>query len=53
MAAARKVVGLSITEADLAELQSIARSRTDPANRVERARILLRYRDDPSTWGLG
>jgi transposase len=53
MAAARKVVELSITEAEQAELQSIARSRTEPASRVERARILLRYRDDPSSYGVG
>lgn len=53
MAAARRVVELLITEPDLAELQSIARSRTEPASRVERARILLRYRDDPSSYGVG
>jgi transposase len=53
MAAARKVVELSITEAEQAELQSIARSRTEPASRVERARILLRYRDDSSSYGVG
>ena len=53
MAAARKVVELSITEVEQAELQSIARSRTEPASRVERARILLRYRDDPSSYGVG
>jgi hypothetical protein len=32
----------------LAELESIARSRTEPAGRVERARVLLAYRQDPS-----
>jgi transposase len=53
MAAARKVVELSITGAEQTELQSIARSRTEPASRVERARILLRYRDDPSSYGVG
>jgi transposase len=53
MAAARKVVELSITAVEQAELQSIARSRTEPASRVERARILLRYRDDPSSYGVG
>jgi hypothetical protein len=53
MAPARKVVELSITEADLAELQSIARSRTEPANWVERARILLHYRNDPSSCRVG
>ena len=45
--------GSSIGESDLAELQSIARSRTEPASRVERARILLRYRDDPSHYAVG
>jgi transposase len=53
MAAARKVVELSITEKDLAELQSIARSRTEPASRVERARILLHYREEPSCYVVG
>ena len=36
----------------MAKLRSIARSRTEPASRVERARILLRYRDDPSSYGV-
>lgn len=40
-------------EADAARLAAIARSRTEPASRVERARILLRYRDDPSSYGVG
>ena len=53
MAAARKVVELSMTDEDLARLQSIARSRTESASRVERARILLRYREDPSCYGAG
>jgi hypothetical protein len=53
MAAVRKVVELSITEVEQVELQSIARSRTEPASRVERARILLHYRDDPSSYGVG
>jgi transposase len=46
-------VELSITEKDLAELQSIARSRTEPASRVERARILLHYREEPSCYVVG
>jgi transposase len=53
MAAARKVVELAIGEEDAAELRSIARSRTEPASRVERARILLHYRDDPSCYVVG
>src|ERR1700721_907501 len=53
MAALRKVVEISIGAADAATLQSIARSRTEPASRVERARMLLRYRDDPSHYAVG
>jgi transposase len=53
MAALRKVVEITIGDADAARLQSIARSRTEPANRVERARILLRYREDPSLYAVG
>jgi transposase len=53
MAAARKVVEITIGAADLAELHAIARSRTEPASRVERARILLRYRDNPSHYAVG
>ena len=53
MAALRKVVEMSIDEADAIQLQSIARSRTEPASRVERARILLRYRDNPSHYAVG
>ena len=53
MAALRKVVEITIGDADVAKLQSIARSRTEPARRVERARILLRYRDNPSSYAVG
>ena len=53
MAALRKVLEISIGDADAAKLQSIARSRTEPASRVERARILLGYRDDPSLYAVG
>ena len=53
MAAQRKVVPITIGEADACKLQSIARSRTEPASRVERARILLHYRDDPSHYAVG
>ena len=38
MAAIRKVVELPLTDKDLTKLQSIARSRTESASRVERAR---------------
>jgi hypothetical protein len=41
MTAWRRVIELSIGDADVEKLTSIARSRTEPASRVERARILL------------
>ena len=53
MAAARKVVELPIGETELAELRSIARSRTEPASHVARARMLLHHRDDPSCHAAG
>jgi transposase len=53
MAAGRKVVELTMSDAEVAELQSIARSRTEPASRVERARILLLYSDNPSCYAVG
>ena len=53
MAAPRRVIDISITEDDLAQLERIARSRTEPAGWVERARILLAYRADPSAHAVG
>ena len=53
MAAPRRVVELSIGGDDLARLETIARSRTEPAIRVERARMLLAYRADPSSTAVG
>ena len=53
MAARRKVVEISIGASDAARLGSIARSRTEPASRVERARILLHYREEPSYYAVG
>src|ERR1700732_2561932 len=48
MAAWRRAIELSLGDEDTAKLGSIAQSRTEPASRVERARILLAYREDPS-----
>jgi hypothetical protein len=45
MAAWRWAIELSLGNADAAKLRSIAQSRTEPASRVERARILLTYRE--------
>jgi transposase len=53
MAAPRLVVDLTIEDEDVTKLMAIARSRTEPASRVERARMLLAYRDDPSFFGVG
>src|SRR5436853_1273027 len=53
MAAWRQAIELAIGEEDLAALGAIARSRTEPASRVERARMLLAYREDPSFFKVG
>ena len=53
MAGRRKAIELAIGKADLAALRAIARSRTEPAGRVERARILLAYREDASFFAVG
>ena len=53
MAARRQVIEITIGDDDLARLEAIARSRTEPACRVERARILLAYRADPSSHAVG
>ena len=52
MAAPRRVIDLRIEEVDLTRLRQIARSRTEPSSQVERARILLAYRADPSSYGV-
>jgi transposase len=53
MAAARRVIEISIEDEDLVRLEAIARSRTESACRVERARILLAYRAEPSAYAVG
>ena len=53
MTASRRVIKFTIGNADLSELESIARSRTEPVGRVERARVLLAYRQDPSFYAVG
>ena len=52
MTAWRQAIELAIGENDLAALGAIARSRTEPASRVERARMLLAYREDPSFFAV-
>jgi transposase len=53
VAGLRKAIELAMSEEDLAALRAIARSRTEPASRVERARMLLAYREDPSFFAVG
>jgi transposase len=53
MAAWRQALALVIDDEELAQLTAIARSRTAPASRVERARILLAYRDEPCFFAVG
>src|SRR2546421_4606571 len=53
MAAWRRAIELSLGDADVERLRSITQSRTEPASRVERARILLAYREDPSFFAVG
>src|SRR6266480_2572756 len=53
MAAWRRAIELSLGDADLEKLRSMAQSRSEPASRVERARILLGYWKDPSFFAVG
>jgi transposase len=53
MAAPRRVSDLIIGEEELAELEIISRSRTEPAGRVCRARMLLAYLENPSFFAVG
>src|SRR5215472_17414325 len=52
MAAWRRAIALLLGDAELEKLESIAQSRTEPASRVERARILLGYRTEPSFFAV-
>ncbi len=53
MAAPRRVIDIAIEADELTQLERIARSRSEPASWVERARILLAYRADPSAHAVG
>src|SRR5665647_1050460 len=52
MAAWRRAIELSLGDLDLEKLRMIARSRTEPASRVERARILLGYWESSSFFAV-
>jgi transposase len=53
MAARRRVVEFEMSEADRTALLAISRSRSEKACRVERARLLLAYRETPSFYAVG
>ncbi len=52
MAGWRHAIELALSEEDAARLTAVARSRTEPASRVERARMLLAYREDASFFAV-
>ena len=49
----RQAMELALSEEEMVTLTAVARSRTERASRVERARILLAYRDEPSCFAVG
>jgi len=53
MAAPRRVIEVAFTEEELVELERVSRSRTEPASHVQRASILLTYRQTPSLYATG
>ena len=53
MAGWRQVIELAMTDEEIGRLAVISRSRTEPASRVERAQMLLAYREKPSFFAVG
>src|SRR5438046_4780358 len=52
MVAARRIIAVSVDADQHRALVEISRSRTEPANRVERAGIILAYLDEPSAYAV-
>src|ERR1700722_3181034 len=50
--APRRVIALPTDAEQRQRLQEICRSRTEPTSRVERARIILAYLQDPSAYAV-
>ena len=53
MAGWRQVIELAMTDEEIGRLGLIARSRSESASRVERAQMLLAYRQKPSFFAVG
>jgi transposase len=53
MARWRQAIELAMTAEEVGSLTIISRSRTEPARRVERAQMLLAYRENPSFFAVG
>jgi hypothetical protein len=53
MATWRQALEVVITEEEIGRLTAITRSRTEPASRVQRAQMLLAYRENPSFFAVG
>ena len=53
MAGWRQAVELAMTDDEIEELTAIAHSRTEAARRVERAQMLLAYRETASFFAVG
>ena len=53
MAGWRRAVELAMTAEEIETLTALSRSRTEAARRVERAQMLLAYRQQPSFFAVG
>ena len=53
MARWRQVIELAMSDEEIGQLTAISRSRTERASRVERAGMLLSYRENPSFFAVG
>src|ERR1700682_5823429 len=52
MATWRQALEVVMRDEEVARLMALSRSRTEPASRVERARMLLAYRENPSFFAV-